>query len=82
MALVVNLPVWGSNCNRLSMALKEKYGVDETSFLDLFAQPITEAEKAAAIVIDRYLDKKKDMEKVAKLIQGYELMFWNGIYRE
>lgn len=81
MALVVNLPVWGSNCNRLSKALKEKYGIDETSFLDLFAQPITEAEKAATSVINRYLDKKEKMKKVAKLIQGYELMFWNGVYR-
>lgn len=82
MALVVNLPIWGSNCNRLSKALREKYGIDETSFLDLFAQPIPEAEKAATSVINHYLDKKKNMEKVAKLIQGYELMFWNGIYRE
>jgi len=81
MALVVNLPVWGSNCNRLSKALREKYGIDETSFLDLFAQPITEAEKAATLVINHYLDKKKNMERVAKLIQGYELMFWNGVYR-
>ncbi len=81
MALVVNLPVWGSNCNRLSKALRERYGISETSFLDLFAQPIIEAEKAATAVINRYLDKKKNMERVAKLIQGYELMFWNGIYR-
>lgn len=81
MALVVNLPVWGSNCNRLSKALRKKYGIDETSFLDLFAQPINEAEKAATSVINRYLDKKKNMKTVAKLIQGYELMFWNGVYR-
>jgi len=81
MALVVNLPVWGSNCNRLSKALREKYGIDETSFLDLFAQPINEAEKAATSVINRYLDKKKNMKTAAKLIQGYELMFWNGVYR-
>jgi len=81
MALVVNLPVWGSNCNRLSKALKEKYGIDETSFLDLFAQPITEAEKAANSVINCYLDMKEEMKRVAKLIQGYELMFWNGVYR-
>ena len=81
MALVVNLPVWGSNCNRLSKALREKYGIDETSFLDLFAQPITEAEKAAESVINCYLDMKDEMKRVAKLIQGYELMFWNGVYR-
>ena len=81
MALVVNLPVWGSNCNRLSKALREKYGIDETSFLDLFAQPITEAEKDASSVIDCYLDMKEEMKRVAKLIQGYELMFWNGVYR-
>jgi hypothetical protein len=61
--------------------LREKYGIDETSFLDLFAQPINEAEKAATSVINRYLDKKKNMKTAAKLIQGYELMFWNGVYR-
>lgn len=81
-ALTVNLPVWGSNCKRLSRALKEQYTIAETSFLDLFAQPTGEIEKSALSIIDRYLHKEKRLERVARLIQAYELMFWNGIYGE
>lgn len=79
-ALIVNLPIWGSNCKRLSMALKEKYGIEETSFLDLFAQPMAKSEEAALSIINRYLPEEKRMRRVARLIQAYELMFWDGIY--
>ena len=81
LALVVNLPVWGSNCRRLSRALREKYEMEETSFLDLFAQPMTEVEEKALSIISRYSYEEKRMRSVAKLIQAYELMFWDGIYR-
>ena len=80
MALIVNLPVWGSNCKRLSRALKDNYGMEETSFLDIFARPMAESEEAALSVINRYLNEKKCMRKAARLVQAYELMFWNGIY--
>lgn len=83
MALIVNLPVWGSNCGKLSKALRERYGTGETGFLDIFASPMEEAEKKAMQVMEGYLPARREhMKKAAKLIQAYELMFWNGIYEK
>ena len=81
MALIVNLPVWGLNCGKFSKALKERYGIDETGFLDIFTSPMEETEKEALQVMEEYLPARREhMKRVAKLIQAYELMFWNSIY--
>ena len=80
MALIVNLPVWGSNCKRLSKAFKVSYQIEETAFLDLFAQPTGELEQHALSIIGHYLHQETQLQRVARLIQAYELMFWNGIY--
>lgn len=83
MALIVNLPVWGSNCGKLSKALRARYGIDETGFLDIFASPMEEAEKEALQVMEGYLPARREhMKRAASLIQAYELMFWNGIYEK
>ncbi|MCW4038963.1 MAG: TenA family transcriptional regulator [Candidatus Bathyarchaeota archaeon] len=79
-ALIVNLPVWGSNCKRLSKAFRASYQIEETTFLDLFAQPTGELEQHALSIIDHYLHQETQLQRVARLIQAYELMFWNGIY--
>jgi thiaminase len=80
-ALIVNLPVWGSNCKRLSKAFRTYYQIQETAFLDLFAQPTGELEHLALSIIDHYLHLETQLQRVARLIQAYELMFWNGIYQ-
>lgn len=80
-ALIVNLPVWGSNCQRLSTALRAAYHVEETTFLDLFAQPTEALEAQALTIIEDYLPQEAQLRRVARLIQAYELMFWDGIYR-
>lgn len=83
MALIVNLPVWGSNCGKLSKALRERYGIDETGFLDIFASPMEEAEKEALQLMEGYLPARREqMKRAAQLIQAYELMFWDGIYEK
>ena len=79
-ALIVNLPVWGSNCKRLSKAFKVSYQIEETAFLDLFVQPTEALEQHALSIIDHYLHQETQLQRVARLIQAYELMFWNGIY--
>jgi thiaminase len=79
-ALIVNLPVWGSNCKRLSKAFRTSYQIEETAFLDLFAQSTGELEQHALSIIDHYLNQETQLQRVARLIQAYELMFWNGIY--
>jgi thiaminase len=82
MALTANLPVWGLNCGRLSEALRVKYNIKETSFLDLFAGSTDELEREALQIIERYLPEKENaMRRVVRLIQAYELMFWDGLYK-
>lgn len=81
-ALIINLPVWGENCKKLSNALKNKYKINETGFLDLFAQPYDELESKGTKIIGRYLDNIEGLKNVSKTIQKYELMFWDAIYRE
>jgi len=82
MALIANLPVWGSNCGRLSKALREKYQIKETSFLDLFSASTDGMEAEALQIVDCYLpQEEKHARRAARFIQAYELMFWDGIYR-
>ena len=82
MALIVNLPVWGANCVRLSKALRAKYRIKETGFLDIFTLPMDEAEKEAIEVMKEYLPARREhMKRAAMLIQAYELMFWDSIHR-
>jgi thiaminase len=82
MALIANLSVWGLNCGRLSKALREKYQIKETSFLDLFAGSTKKLVAEALQIIEGYLpEKERSMRRVVKLIQAYELMFWDGLYR-
>ncbi|MET1128389.1 MAG: TenA family transcriptional regulator [Thermoproteota archaeon] len=78
-ALVVNLPVWGSNTARLARALRENYGIAETGFLELFAGPYDELENKAYIVVERYYDMDA-YRTVARMIQAYEKMFWDAVY--
>lgn len=81
-ALVANLPVWGSNCGRLSKALRERYQINETSFLDLFSAPTEGMEADALQIVDCYLpEEEKLARRAARFIQAYELMFWDGVYR-
>jgi len=76
MALIVNLPVWGANCVRLAAALRNRYHITETGFLDIFASPMEEAERSAVAVMENYLPQRKaPMKKAATLVQAYELMF-------
>jgi thiaminase len=81
-ALIVNLPVWGSNCDRLSKILKSKYNILETGFLDAFSKVPGWVEEEGLNIINRYLPTfEREMRIAARMIQAYELMFWNGIYR-
>jgi thiaminase len=80
-ALTVNLPVWGSNCKRLGNALRTKYGVKETGLFELFSGPTEAIDAPALKIMDNCLDKhSSSMERCARLIQAYELSFWDTVY--
>ena len=82
-AFLVNLPAWGANCGRMSRGLRDRFGIVETSFFDLFADPPPDFEAAAGEVIERGLRRGVDpgaIRRAAKLLQAYELMYWDAIY--
>ncbi|MEM0382041.1 MAG: TenA family transcriptional regulator [Nitrososphaerota archaeon] len=80
-ALIVNLPVWGQACGRLASALKKNYSVKSTGFLDAFAQPPAWIEEEGARIIERYLPGVEERARMAaRMIQSYELSFWDAIY--
>ena len=78
-ALVINLPVWGSNTKKLSIALREKYGISKTRFLDIFAGPYDDLEKKSYPLIERYYNLER-YRSVVRFIQYYEKMFWDSLY--
>ncbi len=84
-AFLVNLPAWGSNCARMSAALKAKYGLsaEDVAFFDLFASPAPEFEADSLRIIQDGLDRGLDARAVARaarLVQAYELMYWDTLY--
>jgi thiaminase len=85
-AYLVNFPAWGQNCGRLSRILKERFGLGEkeVAFFDLFASPPTTFEANALSVIQQGLDRGTEprlVQRAARLLQAYELMYWDTLYR-
>jgi TENA/THI-4/PQQC family len=82
-AFLVNFAAWGANCGRLSRALQARYGLarSDVAFFDLFANlPPFEAEALAVIQdgLDRGIPAAR-IRRAARLLQGYELMFWDAM---
>jgi len=66
--------------------LKEHFGLNEKEvvFFDLFASPPATFETNALIVIQRGLDcgtEPRLVRRAARLLQAYELMYWDTLYR-
>jgi thiaminase len=85
-AYLINFPAWGQNCGRLSRILKERFSLDEkeVAFFDLFASPPATFEASALSVIQQGLDRGTEprlVQRAARLLQAYELMYWETLYR-
>ena len=84
-AILVDFPVWGANCSKISSFLKKNYGFTNRScmFLDQFATPLPEEfiEKSNNLILRFNLaQKEKVTQRAARLILDYELLFWDTIY--
>ena len=84
-ALLVDFPIWGSNCSKMSSILKKSYGftVNSCLYLDKFASSlqeefVNESDKLIDSAFPRY---EKCMYTAARLILDYELSFWDTIYK-
>src|SRR6059036_627121 len=85
-AYLVNFPACGQNCGRLSRILTERFGLGdkEVAFFDLFASPPATFEASALSVIQEGLDRGTEprlVQRAARLLQAYELMYWDTLYR-
>lgn len=83
--LFVNFPAWGANCADVGAALRDAYGLtrDDTVFLDSFSK-MPSIEPTALAIIQDGLDHGVSgvlITRAARLIQGYERMFWDTMLR-
>jgi thiaminase len=84
LAFLANLAAWGENCGRVAKALRAAYGLDDraVAFFDFFATPSEEFRSSAVEVVDDGLargDSPVAAKRAARLLQTYELMFWDSI---
>jgi len=84
-AILIDFPVWGANCAKMSSALKKNYSYTDSScvFLDKFAAPLSEdfVSKSNELVKSALPTYENEMRRAARLILEYELSFWDTIYK-
>ncbi len=85
-AFLANFPAWGANCGRMRTALMEGYGFEgpDLYFFELFSTPVPEFEEKARLVINSDISRGLDpraMKEAARMLQGYELMYWDALHR-
>jgi thiaminase len=84
-AFLVNFAAWGANCGRMRKALHEEYDFPDSAlaFFELFANmPASVFESEAISVVQSGLDRGVSaglIHRAARMLQGYELMFWNAM---
>ncbi len=85
-AFLVNLEAWGANCGRMSRALQERYGLprEAVAFFDLFASTPSGFEEQGLGVVAEGLAQgvaAGAIHRAARLLQGYELLFWDTLHQ-
>jgi hypothetical protein len=84
LALLANLAAWGENCARVAAALRGAYGAPDeaVAFFDFFATPPPGFRDHTVDVLQAGLDAGDDPDearRAARLLQAYELMFWDAL---
>jgi hypothetical protein len=84
LALAVNFAAWGRYCGQLATALRTHYGfADEAcAFFDFFATPAPDLEQQALATLQAGIDAGRTGDvafRYGRLLQEYELMFWNTL---
>ena len=84
LAFLANLAVWGENCAAVAAALRDAYGADDAAvaFFDFFANPPAHFEARALAVLSEGLvagDSPKLARRASRLLQAYELSFWDAL---
>ncbi len=86
-SLLIDLPIWGNNCGKMSYIMQKNYGFDKKSciFLDNFAAALPDEfiNKSKELIIS-YIAiplNEKRIRIATRLILDYELTFWDTIYK-
>ena len=84
LAILANFAAWGGYCATIAAALRKHYGfADEAcAFFDFFAAPVPELEEQALAAVQAGLDSGVSLDAArdhGRLLQSYELMFWNTL---
>jgi hypothetical protein len=84
LAMLTNFSAWGTYCGLIGQALRTHYGYDDEAcgFFDFFAAPAPELEEQALAAVQAALDAGVSLDAAwdhGRLLQGYELMFWNTL---
>jgi hypothetical protein len=84
LAILVNFTAWGGYCATIAAALREHYGFSDEAcaFFDFFAEPTPELERQALSALQTGLDDGWEPDAAigyGRLLQGFELMFWNAL---
>lgn len=85
LALVANFAAWGSYCGAVAQGLRRHYGLtdEDVEFFEFFATPVPEVEQLASAVARHSLGGASTVpestRRHARLVQAYELMFWNTL---
>ena len=87
-ALLVDLPIWGNNCGKMSYMLQKNYNFTRNSckFLDNFANTLPEEfnKKSKELILSSISDISMNEKKICtatRMIINYELSFWDTIYK-
>src|SRR6476646_7353204 len=86
-ALLIDLPVWGNNCGKMSYILQKNYDFTKNSckFLDNSANTLPEEfiKKSKELILSSINDISMNEKKIhiaTRIIINYELSFWDTIY--
>lgn len=87
LAFLANLAAWGENCGRVAAALRRAYdaGDDAVAFFEFFAAPAPGFREDTLAVVQAGLDAGEDFSEMrcaARLLQAYELLFWDALADE
>lgn len=84
-ALTANFAAWSDYCATVSRAMRDHYGFDDQAcaFFDFFATPSPEADELSLAAVTSGLDtgllSEPTAHRYGRLLQSYELMFWETL---
>ncbi|MFE0382274.1 transcriptional regulator [Streptomyces inhibens] len=84
-ALTANFAAWGGYCATVGAAMRDHYGFPDAAceFFAFFAEPAPAVEEQARAAVQHGLDTGQAQPAAAhrygRLLQAYELMFWNSV---